>query len=510
MWPQGHRRESLTANLVLGVGSVPLLESQSDVLILPGWENEEPQGGLASADQELGGWLGEVGWRGEFRGEANQVVLVNTLGHLASSRVALLGLGKRAEFCHNRWRNAVATACRVLGRHGLRTAALDLADVPLDRAIAAEVAAEGAELSCYRVGLYRTSGRRDDALHQLQVVGAGEAALRRGQVLGAAKNWARDLTNEPGNVLTAPELARRAAEMAGAVGVACQVLEQPDLERLEMGAILTVAQGSHTPPRLIVLRHEPEGAPAAPVLALVGKAVTFDTGGISLKPAAEMGRMKGDMAGGAAVLGAMRAIAELSVPVRVLALVPAVNNMPGGSAWMPGDVIRAMSGKTIETISTDAEGRMLLADAVHYARSLGASHVVDIATLTGACVVALGHVASGLFGTDAALVEAIRRCGEAAGEPHWPMPLLPEYRELIRSDIADLKNSGGRTAGAITGAWFIREFAGETPWAHLDIAGSSQLEKARAWAPAGPTGTGVGTFVRLAEELAAAAAGAAG
>ena len=212
--------------------------------------------------------------------------------------------------------------------------------------------------------------------------------------------------------------------------------------------------------------------------------------------------MKGDMAGGAAVLGAMQAIAELQIPLNVVGLVPAVDNMPDGRAWKPGDVITAMSGKTIETITTDAEGRMLLADSICYARSLGAARIVDIATLTGACVMALGHVASGLYGTDDELVQAVRECGEAAGERHWPMPLFPEYRELIRSDIADLKNSGGRTAGSITGAFFIREFAEDTPWAHLDIAGSAQYDKGKPWAPAGPTGTGVGTFINLARRLA--------
>jgi leucyl aminopeptidase len=226
---------------------------------------------------------------------------------------------------------------------------------------------------------------------------------------------------------------------------------------------------------------------------------------MSIKPSQDMGRMKGDMAGGAAVIGAMRAIAELKVPLNVVGLVPAAVNMPDGRAWMPGDVVTAMNGTTIETITTDAEGRMLLADALCYARQLNATHIVDIATLTGAAGVALGNEASGLYGTDDALLEAVRTCGEAAGERHWPMPLFREYRELIRSEIADLKNSGGRLAGSITGAWFIREFAGETPWAHLDIAATASSEKSRPWAPAGPTGTGVGTFLNLAVRLAATA-----
>ncbi len=497
----------MSESFVLGVNAVPLLESTTDAVILPAFEDQEWTGSLSGADETLGGWLGEVRWRGEFRGEANQVVILSSLGHVGAARLVMLGLGKGANLSVSGWRNAVATACRALGRRGIRSVALDLGDVPLERAAAAEAAAEAAVLSRFHTTLYRTGTTRDESIHELRVGNAAEADLTRGGILGQAKNWSRNLVNEPGNVLTAPELARRAAEMAGAVGLGCEILETEVLERLGMGAFLAVARGSRTPPKLIELSHNPPNAPQSPILALVGKAVTFDTGGISLKPAAEMGRMKGDMAGGAAVLGAMRAIAQLGIPLRVVGLVPAVNNMPDGNAWMPGDVVTAMSGKTIETISTDAEGRMLLADAIHYARTRGATHVVDIATLTGACVTALGHVASGLFSNDQELADLLCGCGEEAGEHHWPMPLFPEYRELIRSDIADLKNSGGRTAGAITAACFIREFAGDAPWAHLDIAGSSQYEKARPWAPAGPTGTGVGTFARLAARMAARAQG---
>ncbi|MGV3719372.1 MAG: leucyl aminopeptidase family protein, partial [Actinomycetota bacterium] len=359
---------------------------------------------------------------------------------------------------------------------------------------------EGAELSRYVPVPYRTGERRDALLSELRVVGASDDALAEGAARGRAKNLARELTNEPGNLLDPPELARRAAEMAREVGLACEVLDVAEMERLGMTAILAVTRGSETPARFIILRHQArEGGPQ---LALVGKAVTFDTGGISLKPVQDMGKMKGDMAGGAAVIGAMQAIAELKLPINVIGLVPASSNMPDGRAWMPGDVITAMSGKTIETITTDAEGRMLLADAVHYARDLGATHIVDIATLTGACGIALGSVASGLFSTDDALSEAVLAAGEAAGEHHWRLPLFPEYREQIRSEIADLKNSGGRPAGAITAAWFIREFVGDTPWVHLDIAGSSQYDKRKPWAPAGPTGTGVGTFINLARQMA--------
>lgn len=481
-----------------------LLDASVDSVIIPIVKNGAMSANAAAVDAALGGLISELRERREFRGDAYQVEVLPTLGRLPAGRVALVGLGPESEITANRYRWAIAAASRVLGKRELRSAALDVADVPLPAHEAAVAAVEGAALSRYVPDPYRSGERRDTRLAELRVVGASDEAVAEGAVRGRAKNLARELTNEPGNLLGPPELACRAEGMAREVGLACEVLDVPQMERLGMGAILAVTRGSEVPARFIILRHQ--GREGGPQLALVGKAVTFDTGGISLKPVQDMGKMKGDMAGGAAVIGAMRAIAELKLPINVMGLVPASVNMPDGRAWMPGDVVTAMSGKTIETITTDAEGRMLLADAVHYARKLGATHIVDIATLTGACGVALGSVASGLFGTDDALIAALQACGEAAGELHWPMPLFPEYREQIRGEIGDLKNSGGRAAGAITAAWFIREFAGDTPWAHLDIAGSSQYDKRKPWAPAGPTGTGVGTFINLARSMAAQAA----
>jgi leucyl aminopeptidase len=489
--------------LVLIAWGKPLLETEVDAVLAPVFQDAPLAGSAAAVNEALDGLVEDMRERREFRGEAYQVAVIPTLGRLAPARVVLVGLGKSADLTLNTYRLAVAAAARALGKRGLPVAAADLADVPFRAVESAVALAEGAELSRYQPDPYRTTDRRETRLMELRVIGAPEDALREGSARGRAKNLARELVNEPGNRLDPPELARRAEEVARATGLEYAVLDEAEMERLKMSAILAVTRGSETPALFIVLRHS--AREDGPLLALVGKAVTFDTGGISIKPSAEMGRMKGDMAGGAAVLGAMQAIAELKVPVNVLGLIPAVVNMPDGRAWKPGDVVETMGGKTVETITTDAEGRMLLADAVCYARSLGATHVVDIATLTGACVVALGHVASGLYGADDELVEAVRACGEAAGERHWPMPLFPEYRELIRSEIADLKNSGGRGAGSVTAAWFVREFAGDTPWAHLDIAGSSSYEKPKPWAPAGPTGTGVGTFINLARWLASRA-----
>jgi leucyl aminopeptidase len=309
---------------------------------------------------------------------------------------------------------------------------------------------------------------------------------------------ARDLSNEPSNVLTPAVFAERAAAIGRSAGLAVQVLEEAEIARLNMGLLLGVARGSDEPPRVIVLRHEPAGAPAAPVLGLGGKGITFDTGGISIKPADGMERMKTDMTGGAAVVCAMRAIALLEAPLRVVAVVPAAENMPGGRALKPGDVLTGAGGKTVEVINTDAEGRLILGDGLWYAQQLGATHLVDVATLTGACVVALGKVASGVFGQPVEWVEVVRETAERAGDRCWPMPLYEEYADQLRSEIADMLNSGGRPAGACTAAMFLKEFAGGLPWAHLDIAGTAWVDEAKPWQPKGPTGVAVRTLAELA------------
>jgi leucyl aminopeptidase len=265
-----------------------------------------------------------------------------------------------------------------------------------------------------------------------------------------------------------------------------------------MGLLLGVAQGSAEPPRLVVLRHEPKSAAAQPVLGLIGKGITFDTGGISIKPAENMDKMKDDMSGGAAVLAAMCAISRLRAPVRCIAMIPMTENMPGGKAMKPGDVLTSAEGKTVEVLNTDAEGRLILGDAVWYARRLGATHLVDVATLTGACVVALGRSTSGLFGTPELWVEHVRRASERAGDRSWPMPVFDDYKELFKSEIADFANTGGRAGGAITAALFIKEFTGDLPWAHLDIAGTAWVEDPKPYLPKGPTGVGVRTLAELA------------
>jgi leucyl aminopeptidase len=286
--------------------------------------------------------------------------------------------------------------------------------------------------------------------------------------------------------------------MAREAGLAVDVLDEKRIAELKMGLLLGVAQGSAEPPRLVVLRHEPKSAAAQPVLGLIGKGITFDTGGISIKPAENMDKMKDDMSGGAAVLAAMCAISRLRAPVRCIGMIPMTENMPGGKAMKPGDVLTSAEGKTVEVLNTDAEGRLILGDAVWYARRLGATHLVDVATLTGACVVALGRSTSGLFGTPELWVEHVRRASDRAGDRSWPMPVFDDYKELFKSEIADFANTGGRAGGAITAALFIKEFTGDLPWAHLDIAGTAWVEDPKPYLPKGPTGVGVRTLAELA------------
>jgi leucyl aminopeptidase len=330
--------------------------------------------------------------------------------------------------------------------------------------------------------------------------GALNGAVHRGRVLGECSNLARQLANEPGNTLTPREFANRAARIAAEGGVKVEILDEQRIAALNMGLLLGVARGSNEPPRLMVFRHDPPGAPATPVLGLVGKGVTFDTGGISIKPADGMERMKDDMAGGAAVACAMRAIGLLGAPIRVVGVVPTTENMPGGRAIKPGDILKSAEGKTVEVINTDAEGRLILGDGLWYARQLGATHLVDVATLTGAVVVALGKTTTGLFGTPDAWVRQVQRVADRAGDRSWPMPMFDDYREQLKSEIADLSNTGGRPAGSITAALFLKEFTGGLPWVHLDIAGTAWSEESRPFMPKGATGAAVRTLASLAFE----------
>lgn len=418
-------------------------------------------------------------------------------------RLAVAGLGRREEFTVDRARRVAAA----VGLHARQKKIARLAfraNGALGSADVIQAIAEGLTLAEFDAGRYKTAGYEPFSLEALGVIaesGAGDAAataVRRGRVIGEHCNLARQLDNEPGNALSPSAFADRLAEIARSGGLSVSVLDHHELERLGMGMLLGVGRGSADPPRLVAIRYEPAHASASPVLGLVGKGITFDTGGISIKPALEMDRMKDDMAGGAAVACALRAIAELQAPIKVIGIIPIAENMPGGRAIRPGDVLKSAAGNTVEVINTDAEGRLILGDGLWYAQQLGATHLVDIATLTGAISIALGRVASGLFGTPDRFVEHVREIAERAGDRCWPLPLFDEYKDQLRSEIADMLNTGGRLGGAITAALFLKEFTGGLPWIHLDIAGTAWADDSRPFMPKGPTGVGVRTLVELA------------
>ena len=418
-------------------------------------------------------------------------------------RLAVIGLGVQSDFTVDRARR-VASAIGLSARQKKIARIAFCADGALDSADMVQAIAEGLTLAEFDAGRYKTAGYDPFEMTGVGIIvqkPARETAARRGRVIGEYCNIARELDNEPGNALTPSVFADRLTDIARQGGLSVEVLDHHQLERLGMGMLLGVGRGSAEPPRLVEIRYEPAAAPAAPVLGLVGKGITFDTGGISIKPSADMDRMKDDMAGGAAVACAMCALAELETPVRVIGIVPIAENMPGGRAIRPGDVLKSASGKTVEVVNTDAEGRLILGDALWYAQRLGATHLVDIATLTGAISVALGKITSGLFGTPPAFVERVRATAERAGDRCWPLPLFDEYKDQLRSEIADMLNTGGRPGGAITAALFLKEFTGGLPWIHLDIAGTAWNEENKPFMPKGPTGVGVRTLIEIASGI---------
>jgi leucyl aminopeptidase len=369
-----------------------------------------------------------------------------------------------------------------------------------------QVIAEGALAANFESDKYKTDKKDAKSIDVITIAGfpdqehsAAEKGLARGGIIAESLNFTRDLVNEPSNKLTPKILAEKATAMAKEAGLAVDVLDEKRIADLKMGALLSVAQGSVEPPRMMVVTYTPENLkPGAPVIGLVGKAVTFDTGGISIKPSDGMEKMKYDMAGGATMLGVMRALAALKPSVKVICVVPSTENMPGGRAQKPGDIQTAMSGKTIEVLNTDAEGRLILADGIHYAKQLGATHLIDAATLTGAIVVALANVNVGVFGSEQAFTDKLLASSKAVGEKMWQMPIDDDYREFIKGTVADIQNIGsGKGGGAITGAMFIKEFTGDTPWIHLDIAGTAWNDDAKPWLAKGPTGVALRTLVHL-------------
>lgn len=451
---------------------------------------------------------------GEFKAAANETLLLHSPAGLGARRLLIVGVGRQAGA--NQIRNACGTAVRFCKPRGIRELAIVLPESEdLAAGFAVRIAVEGALLGDYDADTYRTD-RIDTSIESLTIaVGAGsdreavKAGASEGVIVGESQTLARSLVNEPGNKLTPTLFGERAAAMAADVGLGCEVHSTEKLHELKMGAFWSVSQGSDEPPALIVLRYEPEGVvDGGPVLGLVGKGITFDAGGISIKPSSKMEMMKDDMAGGAAMMGAMRAIALLKPAVRVIAIICAAENMPGGKAQKPGDVQTAMPlsadmpGKTIEIINTDAEGRLVLADGLTYARRLGATHLVDAATLTGAVIAALGHVQAGIFSNNEDTYKRFRAGMDVSGENFWRLPLGEEYAELMHSDIADVKNSASVDADASSAAELLHLFVEETPWIHLDIAGMAWTEEAKPYMGKGPTGFGVRSILEWARQYA--------
>ena len=475
----------------------------TELLVLPVFEGEDVTGTVPGLDEASGGAIGRAIASGEIQGKPFELFLTPVVRSWRAARLALMGAGKVSEFDTERLRR-VATAAATAARQR-RVKRLGFV-VPAngEPAASAQAVTEGLMLANFSADRYKSGERGAGPIEEATVCFPGgdaaslQRSVERGRILGESCNISRELCNEPSNVLTPAVFAERATAIGREAGLSVEVLDEDEIAQLKMGLLLGVARGSAEPPRVIVLRHEPPGAPATPVLGLVGKGITFDTGGISIKPADGMDRMKDDMSGGAAVVCAMRAISLLKAPINVIGVVPASENMPGGRAIKPGDVLTGASGKTVEVVNTDAEGRLILGDGLWYAQQLGATHLVDVATLTGACVVALGKAASGLFGQPNPWVELVRTTAERAGDRCWPMPLYDDYAEQLRSEVADMVNSGGRPAGSCTAAMFLKEFAGGLPWAHLDIAGTAWAEENKPWQQKGATGVAVRTLAELA------------
>ena len=489
-----------------------IAEIETSAIVVDLFEGTEClSGDIAAIDSALGGVISRLIKQGEIKGKLNEVTLVHSLGRLPAARVVVVGLGKQSELSLDRVRGAFAEACRLLRQKGcdsIAATALGVGVAGITPETAAQAVTEGAWLGLYSFRRHITREAEYGEIGELTIVAAGESELAglergcaKGRTMAEATNRARDMANEPANYMTPAIMAETAKGLADEYGLDISVLEEEQMKELGMGALLGVSRGSREPARFIILNYRGNDTDGIDI-ALVGKGITFDSGGISIKPSEKMGEMKGDMAGGAAVISAMEALAQLKPCINVMAVVPATENLPDGSAIKPGDVLTAMGGKTIEIISTDAEGRLVLADALSYVGKAGAKRIVDVATLTGACHIALGDVCSGAFGNNQELIDRVIAAGSEAGELIWSMPMYEQYKEQNKSDVADIKNAGGRYGGAITAAQFLAEFAGDIPWVHIDIAGTFLSDKEKGYLTKGATGVPVRTLVNLVLNLA--------
>ena len=483
------------------VSGAALSDADVDLIAIP-IAQDHAAAAASRYDGALGEDLRSALERGEFAGKPYEVYVARMpASGWRAARVVFVGGGPRDEINVERIRRMATSAAQV-ARHQ-RRARIGWADLePGVTAASAriETVAEGFVLANFESGVHKSRDGEQFFIREGVVLTSESAlaAVTAGAAMGESINAARVLINEPGNYLTPRLLADKAAALASVPGITAEILDERKIEELGMGLLLGVARGSIEPPRILVLKYSPDGAPAKQTLGLVGKGITFDTGGLSLKPADGMERMKDDMAGGASVVAALRSIALQKLPVRAMAIVPMTENMPGGKAVKPGDILKGASGLTVEVNNTDAEGRLILGDGLWYARQLGATHLIDVATLTGAIVVGLGKITTGLFGTPQPWVDHIEHAADRAGEKVWAMPLFDEYKEQLKSEIADMLNSPGRPAGSITAALFLKEFAGQGPWAHLDIAGTAWAEESKPWQPKGATGAMIRTLIEVA------------
>ena len=504
-----------TAALVIDVQSADITDIETPALVVNLFRGvKKPGGATGVIDKALGGIITQLIKEGEIKGSAGETTLIHTLGKIKPSRVLVAGLGPQDKFDAQVVRRVSAEVVRFLRRRGISSAATIAHGVGiggLDPQESGHSIAVGAHLGLYKFGTYLTkNGDSTNEFENLTVVeldkaraNAINAGVKLGCTVAQAAITARDMVNEPANHMTPSRMAEAAQKVASEQGLKIEIMENAQMKKMGMGAFMGVAQGTDEPAKLIVLRYD--GDPGNPEnnLGLIGKGITFDTGGISLKPPSGMEAMKGDMAGGASVIAAMEIIGQTKPKINVLAVIAATENMPGASAQRPGDVVRAMNGKTIEVINTDAEGRLVLADALCYAREQGITRLVDVATLTGAMVTTLGKACTGVMGNDDQLVQQTIDAGKKTGEKFWELPMFDEYKDLIKSDVADMKNSGGRQAGSISAALLLAEFVDGAAWVHLDIAGTSTSDKASGYLVKGATGVPVRTLAQLATDLAA-------
>jgi leucyl aminopeptidase len=485
---------------------------QTDSIIVNLFEGVKTPGGATGAvDKVLEKTITALVKQGEFKGKFNEISIIHSLGKIPARIVAIGGLGKESDLTPDRIRTLVAELCRSLRRLNCRRIASIVHGAGIggiEPEAACQAITEGSLLGLYRFRKHMTKNDDDTDVSELLIVEKEkdklpslELGCKRGIIIAEATNMARDWINEPANYMTPSYLAKIAEELAGEYGLETTILDREQMEKEGMGSLLGVAKGSCQPPKLIALSYRGDKRSSL-VLGFVGKGITFDSGGISIKSSENMAEMKGDMAGAATAIAAVSAIARLKLKINVTAVVPATENLPGGNALKPGDILEALNGKTIEVVNTDAEGRLILADALSYSVKQGFSPVIDVATLTGACHVALGDVCSGILGTSQELIDRLIKAGAEAGERLWQLPMYEEYKEQIKSDIADVKNSGGRYGGAITGAQFLAEFVGKAPWAHIDIAGTFMTEKEHGYLVKGATGVCVRTLVNFALDSA--------